>query len=77
MVDWSLSGEEIPAVRKDISEGTNRRKRRVGHNGRSKSRPLVESKPGQMVYSGTKKQRKTRPSVRKVKRDSNGNVMAS
>ena len=77
MVDWSLSGEEIPAVRKDISEGTNRRKRRVGHNGRSKSRPLVESKPGQMVYSGTKKQCKTRPTVRKVKRDSNGNVMAS
>ena len=77
MVDWSLSGEEIPAVRKDISEGTNRRKRRVGHNGRSKSRPLVEPKPGQMVYSGTKKQCKTRPTVRKVKRDSNGNVMAS
>ena len=77
MVDWSLSGEEIPAVRKDISEGTNRRKRRVGHNGRSKFWRLVESKPGQMVYSGTKKQRKTRPAVRKVKRDSNGNVMAS
>ena len=41
-----------------------------------KSRPLMESKPGHMVCARLK-QRKTRPTVRKVKRDSDGNVLGS
>ena len=77
MVDWSLDGGKTTVVKQDTPERPNRRKKRVGPIGKLKSRPLMESKPGHMVYSGIKKQRKTRPTVRKVKRDSDGNVLGS
>ena len=77
MVDFSLNGERTVVVKQDSPEITNRRKKRVGPIGKLKSRPLMESTPGHMVYSGIKKQRNTRPIVRKVKRDSDGNVLVS
>ena len=77
MVDWSLDGENTTVVKQDIPERPNRRKKRVGPIGKLKSRPLMESSQGHMVYSGIKKQRRVRPTVRKVKRDSDGNVLVS
>lgn len=77
MVDWNLDGENTTVVKQDIPDRPNRRKKRVGPIGKLKSRPLMESKPRNMVYSGAKKQRKKRPTVRKVKRDSNGDVLVS
>ena len=77
MVDWSLDGESTTVVKQDTPERPNRRKKRVGPIGKLKSRPLMESKQGHMVYSGIKKQRRVRPTVRKVKRDSDGNVLVS
>ena len=77
MVDWSLDGENTTVVKQDIHDRPNRRKKRVGPIGKLKSRPLMESSQGHMVYSGIKKQRRVRPTVRKVKRDSDGNVLVS
>ena len=75
MVDWNLDGGSTPSVKQNIPERVSHRRKRVGPIGKLKSRPLMETKPGNMVYSGVKKPRKTRTTVRKVKRDSDGNVM--
>jgi len=78
MVDWSI-GDDTPS---EIEQTTRKTRQKISTNkprsvGLRKSKPLVSATNRHLIHSGKKQPKQRTVTVRKVKRDSVGNVLSS
>ena len=78
MVDWNLDREPRSTVALEAKQEKVIRRPRVKNSRPSrKARPLMEKSNQHLQHSGVKRKSKPKLIIRKVKRDTNGNVMTS
>ena len=78
MVDWGL-GTESPVIREQPLRRNQSKKtiKKPGPLGVRKSKPLVSNTNQHLLHSGKKRPKHQTVTVRRVKRDSVGNIVSS